>query len=95
MDVQAQYKEGLRDLNRELKTKREELKEVEHQKEKLQEEVTSLCQQVETAGTDAVQKFKMSQSYVDSCADFMALGLKIASNKLRQLSQSWTCLESQ
>ena len=70
MDQQAQYKEGLRDLNCELKTKLEKLEEAEHQKEKLQEEETSLREKVEMAGTNAVQKFKASQSFIDSCADY-------------------------
>ena len=42
LDQQAQCKEGLHDLNHELKSKGEKLEEVEHQKEKLQEEVTAL-----------------------------------------------------
>ena len=35
LDQEAQYKEGLRDLNRELKTKGEKLEGAERQKEKL------------------------------------------------------------
>ena len=42
LDQQAQCKEGLHDLNHELKSKGEKLEEVERQKEKLQEEVTAL-----------------------------------------------------
>ena len=30
--------------------------------------------QVETAGTDAVQKFKTTQSFIDSCADYYGTG---------------------
>ena len=74
MDQQAQYKEGLRDLNRELKTKLEKLEEAEHQKEKLQEEETSLREKVEMVGTNAVQKFKASQSFIDSCANYYGIG---------------------
>ena len=29
---------------------------------------------VETVGTDAVQKFKMSQLFIDSCADYYGTG---------------------
>ena len=29
---------------------------------------------METAGTDAVQKFKASQSFIDSCADYYGTG---------------------
>ena len=50
--------------------KGEKLEEVERQKQKLQEEVTALREKVETAGTDTVQKFKASQSFIDSCADY-------------------------
>ena len=30
----------------------------------------ALREKVETAGADVVQKFKMSQSFIDSCADY-------------------------
>ena len=70
LDQQKQYKDGLHDLNHELKTKVEKLEEAECQKQKLQEEVMALCEKVETARIDAVQKFKASQSFIDSCADY-------------------------
>ena len=31
-------------------------------------------EKVETVGTDAVQKFKTSQSFIDSCADYYSTG---------------------
>ena len=31
-------------------------------------------EKVETAGTDAVQKFKVSQLFIDSCADYYGTG---------------------
>ena len=31
-------------------------------------------EKAETAGTDAVQKFKTSQSFIDSCADYYGTG---------------------
>ena len=40
--------------------------------QKLQEEVTSLREKVETVGIDAVQKFKASQLFIDSYADYYA-----------------------
>ena len=49
---------------------REKLGEAEDQQKKLEEEVSSLRAQVETVGTDAVQKFKTTQSFIDSCADY-------------------------
>ena len=57
-----------------MKELREKLAEAGSQKQKLQEEVTTLRQKVETAGTDAIQKFKMSQLFIDSCADYYSTG---------------------
>ena len=34
----------------------------------------ALQEKVETAGTDAVQKFKTSQSFIDSCVDYYGTG---------------------
>ena len=36
--------------------------------------MTTLQERVETAETDAVQKFKASQSFIDSCADYYGIG---------------------
>ena len=36
--------------------------------------MTALQEKAETAGTDAVQKFKTSQSFIDSCADYYGTG---------------------
>ena len=74
MDQQAQYKEVVRLLNADLKDVKEKLGEVGHQQKKLEEELSSLRAQVETAGTDAVQKFKTTQSFIDSCADYYGTG---------------------
>ena len=74
MDQQAQYKEAVRLLNADLKDVREKLGEAENQQKKLKEELSSLSAQVETAGTDAVQKFKTTQSFIDSCADYYGTG---------------------
>ena len=52
MNEQGQYKEE--------KELREKLVEAGFQKQKLQEKVTALREKAETAGTDAVQKFKTS-----------------------------------
>ena len=50
----------MRTFSQEVKELKEKLEEADCQKQKLQEEVTALREKVETAGTDAVQKFKMS-----------------------------------
>ena len=60
MNEQGQYKEAMRTLNQEVKVLREKLVEAGSQKQKLQEEVTTLQEKVETAGIDAIQKFKES-----------------------------------
>ena len=57
-------------FNKEVKELNEKLVEADSQKQKLQEKVTALGEKVEMAGTDAVQKFKMSQLFIDSCADY-------------------------
>ena len=36
--------------------------------------MTALREKVETAGTDAIQKFKTSQSFIDSYADYYGTG---------------------
>ena len=54
MNEQGQYKDVVRTLNKELKEVREKLEEANHQKEKLQKEVTDLGKRVETVGTDVV-----------------------------------------
>ena len=36
--------------------------------------MTALREKVDTAGTDAVQEFKASQSFIDSCADYYGIG---------------------
>ena len=36
--------------------------------------MTALQEKAETAGIDAVQKFKTSQSFIDSCADYYDIG---------------------
>ena len=57
-------------FNKEVKELKEKLVEAGSQKQKLQEKVTALREKVETAGTDAIQKFKKSQSVIDSCVDY-------------------------
>ena len=74
MDQQVQYKEVVHLLNADLKDLKEKLGEAGRQQEKLEGELTTLCVQVETAGTDAVQKFKTTQSFIDSCAEYYSIG---------------------
>ena len=74
MNEQGQYKEAVRTLNNELKEVRGKLEEADCQKEKLQQEVTALSERVETVGTDVVQEFKASQSFIDSYAEYYGTG---------------------
>ena len=74
MNKQGQYKEAIRTLNKEVKELREQLVEAGSQKQKLQKEVTALQEKAEMAGADAVQKFKASQSFIDSYADYYGTG---------------------
>ena len=64
----------MRTFNKEVKELREKLVEAGSQKQKLQEEVTALREKVEMVGTDAVQKFKTSQSFIVSCVDYYGTG---------------------
>ena len=74
MNEQGKYKEAIRTLNNKLKEVRGKLEEADCQKEKLQQEVTALSERVETAGTDAIQEFKASQSFINSCAEYYGTG---------------------
>ena len=58
MNEQGQYKKAVRTLNQEVQELREKVVEASSQKQKLQEEVMALQEKVETAGTEAIQKFK-------------------------------------
>ncbi|XP_065626283.1 uncharacterized protein LOC136066237 [Quercus suber] len=73
-DQQAQYKEAVRTLNLELKEVKEKLEEASHQKGELEGELTTLRGQLETAGADAVKKFKASDSFIDSCGGYYGTG---------------------
>ena len=66
MNEQGQYRDVMHTFNKEVKELREKLVKVGSEKQKLQEEVTALQEKAETAGTDAVQKFKTLQSFIDS-----------------------------
>ena len=74
MNGQAQYKDVVRTLNHELKEVREKLVEADRQNDKLKEEVTDLGQRLQMAGADAVQDFKATQSFIDSCAEYYGTG---------------------
>ena len=74
MNEQGQYKDAMCTFNKEVKELREKLVEAGSQKQKLQEEVMALQEKANKAGTDTVQKFKTSQSFIDSCADYYGTG---------------------
>ena len=90
MNKQGQYKEAIHTFNQEVKELKGKLEEADRQKQKLQEEVMALCEKVETAGTEAVQKFKTSQLFIDSCADFYGIGFD---NCLKQVASAFLKLD--
>ena len=57
-----------------MKETKGKLEEADYQKEALQQEVTALREKVETSGTNAIQEFKASQSFIDFCADYYGTG---------------------
>ena len=90
MNEQGQYKEAMRTFNKEVKELKEKLVEAGSQKQKLQEEVTTLWEKAETAGTDTVQKFKTSQSFIDTCADYYDTGFN---DCLKQVASAFPKLD--
>ena len=87
---QKQYKEALRTLNVELKETTEKLEGAGSRNKKLEEELMTLRKQVEKAGADAVQEFKASQSYIDSCANYYSTGFN---DCLKQVASTFTELD--
>ena len=76
MNEQAQYKDVVRTLNKELKEVKEKLVEAERQNDKLKEEVMDLGQRLQTAGADAVRDFKETQSFINSCVKYYGTGFE-------------------
>ena len=64
--------------------------EANHQNDKLQEEVTDLGQKLQTAGADAIRDFKVSQSFIDSCAGYYGTGFN---DCLRQVASAFPELD--
>nr|XP_023909184.1 uncharacterized protein LOC112020852 isoform X2 [Quercus suber] len=71
---QAQYKEAVRTLNVELKDVRAELEEAKRQRLEIEEKLTVLHGQLETVGAEAVEKFKASDAFIDSCGSYYGTG---------------------
>ena len=74
LNQQAQYKEAVRILNKELQEVKGKLTEASTENDKLQEEVKGLSEKLQTAEADAVKDFKASQSFIDSCAGYYGTG---------------------
>ena len=90
LNQQAQYKEAVRLLNKELQEVKEKLTEVSGQNDKLQGEVTALGEKLQTAETDAIRDFKVSQSFIDSCARYYGTGFD---DCLRQVASAFPELD--
>ncbi|XP_065634362.1 uncharacterized protein LOC136069584 [Quercus suber] len=71
---QAQYKEAVRILNVELKDVKTELEEAKRQRLEIEGKLTALYDQLETVGADAVEKFKASDAFIDSCGSYYGTG---------------------
>ena len=52
--------------------------------------MTALKEKAETAGADAIQKFKASQSFIDSCADYYSTGFD---DCLKQVASAFSGLD--
>ena len=52
--------------------------------------MTALREKVETAGTNVVQNFKTSQSFIDSCADYYGTGFN---DCLKQVTSAFPKLD--
>ena len=81
---------ALQTLNSEMKEVKEKLGEAGHQKETLQEKLSTLREEMEKAGADAVTKFKASQSFIDSCAEYYDTGFE---DCLKQVTLFFTDLD--
>ena len=90
MNEQGQYKDAMCTFNKEVKELREKLVKVGSQKQKLQEEVTALQKKAKAAGTDAIQKFKTSQSFIDSYVDYYGTGFD---DCLKQVASAFSELD--
>ena len=64
--------------------------EVSGQNDKLQGEVTALGEKLQTAETDAIRDFKVSQSFIDSCAQYYGTGFD---DCLRQVASAFPELD--
>ena len=90
LNQQTQYKEAIRILNQELQEVKEKLTEVSCQNDKLQGEVTALGEKLQTAGVDAIRDFKVSHSFIDSCAKYYGTGFY---DCLRQVASAFPELD--
>ena len=91
-DEEEQYKGAIRSLNKELKNLKGKLQEEGHQrkseqeaKEKVEKELTTLFEQVETARVDAVNDYKASQSLIDLCGRYYGEGFEDYLNQVKSL----------
>ena len=96
-DGQDQYKDALCTLNKEVKELKKKLEEEGHQRKKDQEaketaekELTALLGQVETTKADAVKEFKDSPAFIDSGAEYYAVGFE---DCLKQVKSNYPHLD--
>ena len=76
-DEEEQYKGAIRSLNEEVKNLKGKLQEEGRQrkseqevKDKVEKELMTLLEQVETARANAINEYKASQSFIDYCGGY-------------------------
>ena len=96
-DGQDQYKDAFRTLNKEVKELKKKLEEEGRQRKKDQEaketaekELTALLGQVETTKANAVKEFKDSPAFIDSDAEYYAVGFE---DCLKQVKSNYPHLD--
>ena len=87
-----QYKEAVRTLNKELTAVTEKLKQESNLREKAQKdkdsletELTTLCEQTEKVKADAMVDFRASQSFIDACAFYYDEGFDDCLKQVRSV----------
>ena len=91
-DEEEQYKGVVRTLNQEVKDLMVKLEEEGRQRKKEQEakemvekELTTLFEQVETAKSDAVNKYKASEPFIDFCVGYYGEGFEDCLKQVKSL----------
>ena len=92
MDEEEQYKGAIHSFNEEVKNLKGKLEEEGRQrkseqeaKEKVEKELTTLLEQVETARADVVNEYKASQPFIDFCGGYYGEGFEDCLKQVKSL----------